>query len=200
MAPSLGERQLIRIQPVSTYDTDSGEIVGRAQCVRWWGPGTPLYCPVVNTGRATAAVRSVEPIAKVTARNVRDVDCFRALLVHPTPADQTAKPPAETPPVQSSNNEHASPRGVDLPDANFGQLSGDQKQRLHDVFRPRNAVGLFPEETKGMRACTTREMQVLLIGEDAPPIDVKQKRFSSEQADAVQRETKTLAERGIART
>ena len=123
MVPSLGERQLILIQPVSTYDTDSGEIVGRAQGLGWWEPGTPLYYQVVNTGRATAVVRSGEPIAKFTASNVRNDDCFRALLVHPTPAHQTAKPPAETPPVQSANNEHASPRGVDLPDANFGQLS-----------------------------------------------------------------------------
>ena len=61
-------------------------------------------------------------------------------------------------------------RDVDPTDWRERQLWPAQrgpKQRLHDVFRPNNVVGLSPEETKGMRACTTREMQIPLIGEDA---------------------------------
>ena len=86
---------------------------------------------------------------------MRDDDRFRALFVHSTPADPTAKPPAETPHVHSANTEHVSPRGVDLADANIGQLNGGQKQRLHHVLRPKNVVGLFPQDTKGVRACTS---------------------------------------------
>ena len=52
------ERQLVLIQPVGKYDTDSGAVVGMARGVQWWEPGTPLYCKVVNTGRAAVAVRS----------------------------------------------------------------------------------------------------------------------------------------------
>ena len=110
--------------------------------------------------------------------------------MHPTPTDPTAQPRAETPPVHSANTAHASPRGVDLADANIGQLSGDQKERVHHVLRPKNVVGLFPEDTKGVKACTMRELQIPLIDEDAPPIAVKQQRFSPEQADAIQREVK----------
>ena len=61
--PHPGERQMALIQPASTYDTNSGAIVGMAREVQWWEPGTPLHCKVVNTGRATAVVRSCNPIA-----------------------------------------------------------------------------------------------------------------------------------------
>ena len=64
--------------------------------VQWWEPGTPLYCKMVNTDRAAVVVRSGHPIAKVIALNVRDDDRFRALFVHPTPSDPTAKSPVET--------------------------------------------------------------------------------------------------------
>ena len=108
-----------------------------------------LSNPRIELGLPTAVVLSGHPIAKVIALKVRDEDRFRTIVVHPTPADPTAKPSAETPPVQSADNEHGSPRGVDLADAYIGQLSGDQKQRLDHVLRPKNVVGLFPEDTKG---------------------------------------------------
>lgn len=142
---------------------------------------------VVNTGRATAGICSGHSIAKVIALNVRDDNRFRALFVHPTFTDPIAKPPAETPAVQSADNGHASPRGVDLADTNIVQLSGDRKKRLHHVIRPKNVVWLFPEDAWGERACTVRELQVPLIDEDTPPIAVKQQCFSPEQADAIQR-------------
>ena len=43
-------------------------------------------------------------------------------------------------------------------------------------------VGLFPEDTKAVIACTVRELQIPQIDEDAPPIAVKQQRFTPEQA------------------
>ena len=161
--PQSSERQLVPIQPFSTYDTDSGAIVGMTRGVQRWEPGTLLYCKVANTGRATAVV------------------CGG----HPTSVDPTAKPPAETPPVHSADTEHASPRGVDVADGNIGLLNRDQKQRLHHVLRPKDVVGLFPEDTKAVRACTVRELQIPLIDEDTPPIAVMQQLFSPEQVDAV---------------
>ena len=75
---------MVLIQPVEKYDTDSGAVVGMARGVQWWEPGTPLYCKVVNTGRAAVVVRGGHPMVKVIALDVRDDDRFRALFVHPT--------------------------------------------------------------------------------------------------------------------
>ena len=83
------ERQLVLIQPVAKYDTDSGAARG----VQWWEPGTPLYCRVVNTGRAAGVVRSGHAIAKAIALNVRDEGRFRALFIH-HPRPQLTRPPS----------------------------------------------------------------------------------------------------------
>ena len=67
------------------------------------------------------------------------------------------------------------------------------------ALKPQNVPGLFPEDTKRVRACTVRVLRIPLIDEDCAPIAAKQQRFSPEQADAIQREVKKLAEAGIIR-
>ena len=199
--PQPSERQLVLIQPVAKYDTDSGAIVGMARGVHWWEPGNPLYCKIVNTGRAAVVVRSGHPIAKVIALNVRDEDRFRELFVHPPPppANPVPEPADEPPPVSKADTSEAPTRGVDLSDANLGQLSVRQKNQLTNVLRPKNVAGLFPEDPKRVRACKVRELRIPLIDEGCVPIAAKQQRFSPEEADAVQSEVGKLADRGIIR-
>ena len=54
-------------------------------------------------------------------------------------------------------------RGVELSDANLGQLSVGQKNQLMGVLQPQNVAGLFPEDPKRVRACTVRELRIPLI-------------------------------------
>ena len=181
------------------YDTDSGAVVGMASGVQWWEPGTPLYCKVVNTGRAAVVVRSGHPIAKVIALNVRDEDRSHALFVHPLPPDPHPKRSDVPSSLPDSNDDKTPARGVVLADANIDQLSVTQKNQLMSALKPQNVAGLFPEDTKRVRACTVRVLRIPLIDEDCAPIAAKQQRFSPEQADAIQREVKKLAEAGIIR-
>ncbi|CAN0495502.1 unnamed protein product, partial [Laminaria digitata] len=90
-------------------------------------------------------------------------------------------------------------RGVELSDANVGQLSVGQKNQLRSVLQPQNVAGLFPEDPKRVRSCTVSELRISLIDEECTPIAAKQQRFLPEEADAVQLEVKKLADRGIIR-
>ena len=183
-------------------DTDSGAVVGIARGVQWWEPGTPSYCKMVNTGRAAGVVRCGHLIAKVIALNVRDDDRFRTLFVHPLPPSLTRlKSPADDPPpIPDSGNNETPTRGVVLSDANIGRLSVSQKNRLMSALQPQTVAGLFPEDTKRVRACTMRELRIPLIDEECEPIAAKQQRFSPEQADAIQREETQLTGAGITRS
>ena len=102
-------------------------------------------------------------------------------------------------PLPNSNDEATLARGVVLADANIGQLNVGQKNQLMSATKPQNVAGLFPEDTKRVRACTVRVLPIPLIDEEGAPIAAKQQRFSPEQADAIQREVKNLAEWGSIR-
>ena len=67
------------------------------------------------------------------------------------------------------------------------------------ALTPQNVTGLLPEDMKRVRACTGSVLRISLTDEECAPIAAKQQRFSSEQADAIQRERKKLAEAGIIR-
>ena len=181
--------------------TDSGAVVGMAWGVQWREPSTPLYCKVVHTGRAAVVVRCGHPIAKVIALNVRDGDRFCALFVYPIPpVPDPSESLADDPPAVPVSGNNATPtRGVVLSDANIGKLTVRQMNRLMGALQPQNVSGLFPEDTKRVRACTVRELRIRLIDEECEPIAAKQQRFSSEQADAIQQEVKQLVGAGIIR-
>ena len=70
---------------------------------------------------------------------------------------------------------------------------------MMSVLKPLNVAGLFPEDTKRVRACTVRVLRIPLVDEECAPIARKQQHFSPEQADAIQREVMYLAEAGINR-
>lgn len=61
--PQPSERSLFLIQPATKYVTDGGAVGEMARGAKWWALETPLHRKVVNTGRATAVVRSGHPIA-----------------------------------------------------------------------------------------------------------------------------------------
>ena len=63
--PSL--QQLVLIQSVAKYDTDSGAVVGMASGVQCGEPCTPLYRKGENTGREFGVVWSGHAFAKVIA-------------------------------------------------------------------------------------------------------------------------------------
>ena len=144
--PQPNERQLVLIQPVEKYDTGSGAVVGMARRVQWWEPGTPLYCKVVNTGRAPAVVRSGHPIAKVIALNVRDEDRFRSSFVHlpNPPANPLPESTDYPPPVLESSSNESPARGVELSDTNVGKLNVCHHNGMEGVLGPQNDAGLFP--------------------------------------------------------
>ena len=164
--PQPSERQLVLIQLVAKYDTDSGAVVGMASGVEWCKPGTPSYCKVVNTGRAPAVVRSGHPIAKVIGMNVSDEDRFRALLVHspPLPANPFLEPTAQhLPPAPDAGADEIPLRGAELSEADIGQLSGGAEAPAAERAAAAEVAGLFPEDPKRVHACTARELRVPLI-------------------------------------
>ena len=195
--PQPSERQLVLIQPVAKFDTDSGAVVGIARGVEWWEPGTSLYCKVGNTGRAAGVVRREHAIVKVIKLNVRDEVRFCALFIHPPqpPANPPPEHPDDSPPVLKSGINETPTRGVELSDANVGQLSVRQRNQLRSVMQPQNVAGMFPEDLKRVRRCTVRELIIPLNDGKCAPIAVKQQHVSPEEADAVQVEVKKLAGR-----
>ena len=129
-----------------------------ARGVQWCEQGTPLYGKVINTGREAVVVRCGHPIAKVIALNVRDGDRFCALFVYPIPpVPDPSESLADDPPAVPVSGNNATPtRGVVLSDANIGKLTVRQMNRLMGALQPQNVSGLFPEDTKRVRACTVK--------------------------------------------
>lgn len=119
-------------------------------------------------------------------------------IIHSATPPQSPRTRSRLPRVPTADR-HQPPRGVDIADANIGQLNGDQKKRLQHVAQPQKLVGLSPQDTKGVRARTVGELHIPLIEKNVPPIAAKQQRFSPEQADAILREVQLLSGRGIIR-
>ena len=82
------------------------------------------------------------------------------------PPDPHPKLPDAPWPVPDSNDDETPARGVVLADPNIGQLSVGQKNQLMNVLRPQNVAGLFPEDTKRVRACTVRVLRIPLNDEE----------------------------------
>ena len=79
---------------------------------------------MANTGPVPGVLRNGHPIAKfnVIALNVRHVDWFRALLIHPTSATPPLQPPDENTRHEADGSSSAE-KVIAFSDANMGQLN-----------------------------------------------------------------------------
>ena len=160
--PQLQERELVLIEPRKAFDLDAETEVGAAQGVQWWDPQMSLVCKVVNTTKIACVVEKGTVVAKVVAVNVRDRERLRnsyvadsgttlqSRLENKGTVSRTSQPhPA---PAEEKVQEVVGPVGVDLTEANMGQLGPAQKTQLLNLLSEFNEAGRFAVDPKRVKA------------------------------------------------
>ena len=173
--PQPQDRQLVLVVPTQSYDMEQGAELGIARGVQWWYPGNPLQCKVVNRSSRPIAIQQGLVVAKVYATNSSDTERMRLLLEKPAeeaPRREAGQQNAER---QAGNGrEDGTPgalaeEGVDLAEANMGQLSHRYKSDLLELLRVFRDRGLFPANPKVVPACRGAKLRLPLIKEDCTP-------------------------------
>lgn len=146
------------IEPRTAFDLDHEPQVGVPRGVPRRYPQLLILCKVVNTTKRPHLLRRGRVVAKVVALNVRDRERLRSLLV--PDSGKTLKSIVEegetgstsTQPLSESSETKVKymtePRGVDLSEANMGQLGSAQKYQLLALLSDFNEVGLFAVDPK----------------------------------------------------
>ena len=194
-------RQLVLLLPTEDYDLDKDALVGIARGVQWWIPGTPVSCRVVNRSKVPGAVPTNRVVARLVAMNTRDTARFNSLLHQgPSTTDPPSSPQAShTRQPSAEETDEGPPTAVRVEDANYGQLSLQQKQELEQLLQHFIDRGLFPNDPKRVPACVGGELQLPLIDENCTPVAERQRTFTPEEVDMIRHEVDKLTERGIIR-
>ena len=98
-----------------------------------------MYCKLVHRGQPAVAVRRGHPVARIMAVNVRDLARFKTLFgaLPPTVDPSVPPPPQRHQPMEtwSTRSEAELLEHVRADDANFGQLSAEDKQLFTDTMQ-----------------------------------------------------------------
>ena len=92
--PPLHARQLVMVVPTTRFDLEQGAEVGVARSVRWWDPGMPVYCKLVNRNKESEAINLGGLVARMVALNARDAARFESLF---DDCPSVIDPPATSP-------------------------------------------------------------------------------------------------------
>ena len=97
VVPMSQDKQLAVILPKEGHDLGKTAMVGVARGVRWWKPGTPVTCKLINWGNETAKVSNSTPIAHIFASNSKFTSIpipVRRIPVDDRPNHAYLKPPS----------------------------------------------------------------------------------------------------------
>ena len=187
------DRQLVLVLPTERYDLAKGAVAGFARAVCWWQPGHPVYCKLVNRGRAKVAIEG-RVIAKMIALNVRDPARFHSLFdASPSAVD----PPLPPPPTEPTPSADTKPPRIDPASANTGSLGVSQKLQLHTLLNEFIDQDLFALDPKRVLVCIGGELELPLKDEACAPFAAKQRRFPPQESRLILAEIQLLVDRGI---